>query len=260
MDTEILLGLFIPLAGTVLGASAIFLFRGGMDRRIQRCFLGFASGVMIAASVWSLLIPAIEMAEKNGSLPAWLPAAVGFLAGVGFLLLLDLMIPHLHIGGSAEGMKSSLGKTVMLVLAVTLHNIPEGMAVGVVFAGVLSGDSGMALPAAFALSAGIALQNIPEGAVIAMPMIANGARRRKAFAYGVFSGIVEPLAALVTISLTVLIIPALPFILAFAAGAMMYVVIEELIPEAQAEAHSNVGTVSAALGFVLMMVLDIALG
>jgi ZIP family zinc transporter len=258
--TEVLLGLLIPFAGTVFGASTVFLFRGEINPRVQKCFLGFASGVMIAASVWSLLIPSIEMAEKQGGFPAWVPAAAGFLAGIGFLLLLDLIIPHLHINGSQEGRKSSLNKSAMLVLAVTLHNIPEGMAVGVVFAGMLSDGSGMSLPAAFALSAGIALQNLPEGAVISMPLIAGGTRRRKAFAYGVLSGVVEPAGAAVTIALTALVTPVLPFILAFAAGAMIYVVVEELIPEAQSGEHSNAGTVSAALGFVLMMIMDVALG
>jgi ZIP family zinc transporter len=258
----VLLGLSIPFAGTVLGAAAVFLFRGEMNPRVQKCFLGFASGVMIAASVWSLLIPAIEMAEtQGGAVPAWLPAAAGFLAGIGFLLLLDQLIPHLHMSSdNPEGMKSFIGKSAMLVLAVTLHNIPEGMAVGVIFAGLLAGDAGVSLPAAFALSAGIALQNIPEGAVISMPLIGTGMRRRRSFLYGTLSGAVEPAGALITMALTALLAPALPYILAFAAGAMLYVVIEELIPEAQAGEHSNAGTVSAALGFVLMMILDVALG
>lgn len=262
MNGNILIGIFIPLAGTVIGAAMVFLFRSEMNVKVQKCFLGFASGVMIAASVWSLLIPSIDMAEASrGAFPAWFPAAAGFLAGIGFLLLLDFLIPHLHMNSdSPEGIKSSLGKSTMLVLAVTLHNIPEGMAVGVVFAGLLSGNMGLTMPAAFALSLGIALQNVPEGAVISMPLIADGMKRKKAFLYGAASGIVEPAAALVTIALTALIIPALPFILAFAAGAMIYVVIEELIPEAQTGEHSNVSTVSAAFGFVLMMILDVALG
>lgn len=262
MNTNVLIGILIPLAGTVIGAAMVFLFRGEMNDKIQKCFLGFASGVMIAASVWSLLIPAIEMTPASySSLPEWLPAAAGFLAGIGFLLLLDFLIPHLHVNSnSPEGRPSTLGKNTMLVLAVTLHNIPEGMAVGVVFAGLVSGDINLTIPAAFALSLGIALQNIPEGAVISMPLIAGGMRRTKAFLCGAASGVVEPLAALLTIALTALIIPALPFILAFAAGAMIYVVIEELIPEAQSGSHSNVSTVSAAFGFVLMMVLDVALG
>jgi ZIP family zinc transporter len=239
---------------------AVFFVRGEMKPGIQKCFLGFASGVMLAASVWSLLIPSIELAGSGG-LPAWFPAAAGFLAGVGFLLLLDFLIPHLHPGGgSPEGLKSSLGKSAMLVLAVTLHNIPEGMAVGVLFAGLLSGDTEVGLTAAFALSAGIALQNIPEGAVISMPLLGSGMGRRKAFACGALSGVVEPIAGLITVALTALILPALPYILAFAAGAMFYVVIEELIPEAQAGEHSNIGVISAALGFAVMMILDVALG
>jgi len=262
MHSEVLLGLLIPFLGTALGASAVFLFRGKLNPKIQKCFLGFASGVMIAASVWSLIIPAIEMTEDSGgALPIWFPAAVGFLAGVAFLLMLDHIIPHLHIGSSRpEGKKSSLGKSTMLVLAVTLHNIPEGMAVGVVFAGVLSGDTGVSVAAAFALSIGIALQNIPEGAIVSMPLAGEGMSRRKSFLYGSMSGIVEPIAALITVALTSVIVPALPYILAFAAGAMIYVVIEELIPESQEGVHSDIGTVSAAFGFVIMMVLDVALG
>jgi len=261
-QTSILIGLLIPLAGTVLGASAVFLFRGEMNQKIQKCFLGFASGVMIAASVWSLLIPAVKMAEEQGGLvPAWLPAAAGFLLGIGFLLLLDRLIPHLHVNSdSPEGRKSSLWKSAMLVLAVTLHNIPEGMAVGIVFAGLLASEPGVSASAAFVLSIGIALQNIPEGAVISMPLLGEGMRRRRAFLYGALSGVVEPIGGMITVVLTAMIIPVLPYILAFAAGAMIYVVIEELIPEAQTGEHSNVATVSAALGFVLMMVLDVALG
>jgi ZIP family zinc transporter len=251
----------LPLVGTVLGAAAVFLFRGELKPTIQKAFLGFASGVMIAASVWSLLIPAIEMANTSGGAPAWIPAAVGFLLGTGFLLVLDRVIPHLHLGSDKpEGSKSSLGKSTMLVLAVTLHNIPEGMAVGVAFAGLISGVSGMTVAGAFALAIGIAIQNVPEGAVISMPLIGEGFRRRKAFLYGAASGIVEPIAAAVTLALVGIISAALPYILSFAAGAMIYVVIEELIPEAQSGNHSNVGTISAALGFVLMMVLDVALG
>ncbi|HCC35427.1 MAG TPA: ZIP zinc transporter [Ruminococcaceae bacterium] len=259
---KVLIGLLIPFGGTTLGAALVFLFRGKMNAKIQKCFLGFASGVMIAASVWSLLIPAIEMTEKSGGiLPAWFPAAAGFLAGIGFLLLLDHIIPHLHMSSSTpEGTKSSLGKSAMLLLAVTLHNIPEGMAVGVVFAGLLSGKTDISLASATALALGIALQNIPEGAVISMPLIGQGMRKRKAFLYGTLSGAVEPVAFLVTIALTAIITPALAYILSFAAGAMLYVVIEELIPEAQEGKHSNAGTVCAALGFVLMMVLDVALG
>ncbi|MDR2605819.1 MAG: ZIP family metal transporter [Oscillospiraceae bacterium] len=258
---NVLIGLLIPLAGTVLGSAAVFLFRRELNATVQKCFLGFASGVMIAASVWSLLIPAINIAESSGGVPAWIPAAVGFLAGVGFLLLLDGLIPHLHLNSnSPEGRKSSLGKSAMLILAVTLHNIPEGMAVGVVFAGLIAGNAGVSIAGSFALSIGIALQNIPEGAVISMPLIGNGMRRRRAFLYGTLSGVVEPIGGLITVALTSLITPALPYILSFAAGAMIYVVIEELIPEAQAGEHSDMGTVSAAIGFTLMMILDVALG
>ena len=262
MRIDILIGVLIPLFGTMLGASSVYIFRNDLNTNVQRCFLGFASGVMIAASVWSLLIPAIEMTEaSNAAVPDWFPAAVGFLSGIGFLLLLDHLIPHLHLDNEKpEGMKSSLGKSTMLILAVTLHNIPEGMAVGVVFASLLSGDANMTLASAYALSIGIALQNIPEGAVISTPLLGTGMKRNKAFLYGTLSGVVEPIGSLMTIALTALITPALPYILAFAAGAMIYVVIEELIPEAQSGTHSNAGTVSAALGFTLMMVLDVALG
>jgi len=258
--TLVIIGVFIPLAGTVVGSSFVFFLKEQLKPSLQKMMLGFASGVMIAASVWSLIIPAIDMAEEQGVIP-WLPAAVGFLLGIGFLLFLDTLIPHLHVNSEEpEGKEAHLRKTTMLVLAVTLHNIPEGMAVGVVFAGFLSGEVEMSAAAAFALSIGIALQNIPEGAVISMPLIGQGLSRKKAFSLGFLSGIVEPVGALITLALTGLIIPVLPYILAFAAGAMIYVVVEELIPEAQADPHSNIGTVSTALGFVLMMILDVALG
>ena len=257
---KIVIGLLIPFAGTVLGSAMVFFLKGEMRPRLQKALLGFASGVMIAASVWSLLIPSIDMARENGDI-AWLPATVGFLFGIGFLLLLDTLIPHLHIDSdNPEGKKSKLGKSVMLVLAVTLHNIPEGMAVGVVFAGMTSGSTTITAAGAFALAIGIAIQNFPEGAIISMPLIGTGITKRKAFSYGVRSGVVEPAGALVTILLTSFITPMLPYILAFAAGAMIYVVVEELIPEAQSGTHSNVGTIGAALGFALMMVLDVALG
>ena len=257
---KIIVGLLIPLAGTVLGAAMVFFLKGEMKPKLQKALLGFASGVMIAASVWSLLIPSIEMAEANGDI-AWIPATVGFLLGIGFLLLLDTVIPHLHMNSDKpEGKKAKLGKSVMLVLAVTLHNIPEGMAVGVVFAGMTAGNAVISTASAFALAIGIAIQNFPEGAIISMPLIGTGISKRKAFSYGVLSGIVEPIGAIVTILLTSLIAPVLPYILAFAAGAMIYVVIEELIPEAQAGEHSNIGTIGAALGFALMMILDVALG
>ena len=257
---KIVVGLLIPFAGTSLGAAMVFFLKNEMKPGLQKLLLGFASGVMIAASVWSLLIPAIDMAEANGSTP-WIPAAVGFLIGIGFLLALDSLIPHLHVNSDKpEGKKSHLGKSLMLVLAVTLHNIPEGMAVGVVFAGMTSGSATISTAGAFALAIGIAIQNFPEGAIISMPLIGTGITKRKAFSYGVLSGIVEPVGAIITILLTSLITPVLPYILAFAAGAMIYVVVEELIPESQAGEHSNVGTIGAAIGFVLMMILDVALG
>lgn len=260
MDQNILLGIFIPFAGTTLGSAMVFFMKKEMNQRLQKLLLGFASGVMIAASVWSLLIPAIGMAEDAGGI-AWIPAAAGFLLGMGFLLVLDTVTPHLHFTEEKpEGMPSHLKKTTMLVLAVTLHNIPEGMAVGVTFAGAMAGNGTLTLAGAFALSVGIAIQNFPEGAIISMPLKGQGISRTRAFAYGTLSGIVEPVAAFITILLTGLVVPFLPYLLAFAAGAMIYVVVEELIPEAQEGAHSNIGTVGVALGFVLMMILDVALG
>ncbi len=258
--TLVTIGIFIPLAGTTLGAGFVFFLKEQMKPGLQKMMLGFASGVMIAASVWSLIIPSIDMAREQGAVP-WVPAASGFLLGVAFLLLLDSLIPHLHVNAEVpEGTAAQLKKSTMLVLAVALHNLPEGMAVGVVFAGVLSGGTDLPAAAAFALSIGIALQNVPEGAVISMPLIGQGLSRRKAFALGVLSGVVEPAGSLVTLALTGLILPVLPYILSFAAGAMIYVVVEELIPEAQSGPHSNIGTVSTAVGFVLMMILDVALG
>lgn len=257
---KIAIGLIIPLAGTVLGAAMVFFIKGEMKQGLQKALLGFASGVMIAASVWSLLIPAIDMTAEQGGIK-WIPCSVGFLLGMGFLLLLDTIIPHLHLNSdSPEGHKSKLGKSLMLVLAVTLHNIPEGMAVGVVFAGFASGTTAITAAGAFALAVGIAVQNFPEGAIISMPLIGTGISKRKAFSYGILSGIVEPVGAIITIALTSLITPVLPYILSFAAGAMIYVVIEELIPESQEGEHSNIGTIGAAVGFTLMMILDIALG
>ena len=254
------LGIMIPFVGTAAGAGCVFFMKNQIRPRVQKMLLGFASGVMVAASVWSLLIPAMDMSEGLGKL-AFLPAAVGFLLGILFLLLMDRLVPHLHMDHEEpEGLKSSLKKTTMLVLAVTLHNIPEGMAVGVTFAGVLTENTAMTLAGAFALSVGIAIQNFPEGAIISMPLKSQGLSRTRAFAYGALSGIVEPVAAFVTILLTGLVVPLLPYLLAFAAGAMIYVVVEELIPEAQTGAHSNISTVGVALGFVLMMILDVALG
>ena len=256
----VVLGLSIPFLGTVLGAAMVFLIKKEINPNLQKALLGFASGVMIAASVWSLIIPSLEMAEESGKI-AWLPSAIGFLLGIGFLLLLDNIIPHLHINSDKpEGAKAKLEKSIMLVLAVTLHNIPEGMAVGVVFAGMASGNTTITVAAAFALAIGIAVQNFPEGAIISMPLVGTGISKRKAFTYGVLSGVVEPIGALITILLTSLITPVLPYILSFAAGAMFYVVIEELIPEAQSGKHSNIATIGAAIGFVLMMVLDVARG
>lgn len=255
-----IIGLSIPLLGTTLGAAMAFVLKKELDSGLQKALLGFASGVMIAASVWSLLIPAIDMAEGSGA-TAWVPAVVGFLCGMGFLLLLDELIPHLHISADKpEGMKSKIEKSFMLVLAVTLHNLPEGMAVGVVFAGFISGNTAISVAGAFALAIGIAIQNFPEGAIISMPLVGTGISRKRAFGYGFLSGVVEPVGAILTILLTSAIQPALPYILSFAAGAMIYVVVEELIPDAQAVPHTNIGTIGTAIGFALMMVLDVALG
>lgn len=257
---QIYFGLLIPFVGTALGAGMVFFLKKDMSILTKKALLGFASGVMIAASVWSLLIPAIEMAEEQGK-TGWLPAAVGFLLGILFLLVLDTIIPHLHLDDKEpEGMKANLKKSTMLVLAVTLHNIPEGMAVGVVFAGVLIGNTGISVAAALALAVGIAIQNFPEGAIISMPLRSEGFSKKRAFLYGAASGIVEPLAAIVTILLADMVVPILPYLLAFAAGAMIYVVVEELIPESQMGEHSNIGTIGVAIGFVLMMILDVALG
>ena len=261
MDIEIILGLIFPFLGTTIGASMVFLLKDKLNNKVQKVLLGFASGVMIAASVWSLIMPAIEMSSHMKEL-SWLPAAVGFLLGIGFLLLLDVLIPHIHLNSDeVEGIvgKKKLKKSTMLVFAVTLHNIPEGMAVGVVLAGAYYGNELLSLSAALALSIGIALQNLPEGAIISMPLIGEGYSKPKAFLLGTLSGIVEPIAAIITILLISFIEPILPYLLAFAAGAMIYVVVEELIPEAQEGKHSNLATIALAIGFVLMMILDIAL-
>ena len=258
MNTAI--GILIPFLGTTLGAACVFFMKGAIRPQIQKLLLGFASGVMVAASVWSLLIPAMEMSEGMGRL-AFIPASAGVLLGMGFLLLMDKVIPHLHLDHEEpEGMKSTLSKTAMLVLAVTLHNIPEGMAVGVVFAGMLSGESNITAAGAFALAIGIAIQNFPEGAIISMPLKSEGKSRGKAFLFGMLSGIVEPIGAVLTIVLATYIVPVLPYLLAFAAGAMLYVVVEELIPESAEGEHSNIGTIGFAVGFVIMMILDVALG
>ena len=258
---SVFFGLMIPFVGTASGAACVFFLKNELKPLVQKALLGFASGVMVAASVWSLLIPSMDMAAGMGRM-AFFPAAAGLLLGVFFLLLMDRVIPHLHLGSSvAEGPKTSLKKTTMLVLAVTLHNIPEGMAVGVVFAGAMAQNSGITAAAAFVLTAGIAIQNFPEGAIISLPLKSEGhTTRKRAFVYGALSGIVEPAAAFITILLAELIQPALPYLLAFAAGAMLYVVVEELIPEASEGEHSNIGTIGFAVGFVIMMILDVALG
>ena len=260
MDIAVWVGLMIPLAGTVLGSAFVFLMKQEMPAVLQKTLLGFASGVMVAASVWSLLIPAIEQGEDKG---AWavLPAAGGFLAGMGFLLLIDALTPHLHLDSERpEGPRSHLSRTTMLTLAVTIHNLPEGMAVGAVLAGAMQGEAGISLAAAMAMSTGIAIQNIPEGAIISMPMRAAGNSRRRSFVIGSLSGIVEPIGGIAIILLASLMMPMMPWLLAFAAGAMIYVVIEELIPEASEGEHSNWSTIGFAMGFVLMMVLDVVLG
>ena len=254
------LGILIPFLGTTLGASCVFFMKRSLGDLVQRSLAGFAAGVMVAASIWSLLIPAIEQSEDMGKL-SFLPAFIGFWSGVLFLLLLDRLIPHLHVGSNqAEGPKSRLGRTTMMVLAVTLHNIPEGMAVGVVYAGFLSGNTQITAASALVLSLGIAIQNFPEGAIISMPLRAEGESEGKAFLGGVLSGVVEPIGAVLTILAAQLVIPALPYLLSFAAGAMLYVVVEELIPEMSQGRHSNLGTVFFAVGFSVMMVLDVALG
>lgn len=253
-------GLLIPFLGTTLGAAMVFLLKNEMDKKVEKLLLGFASGVMIAASVWSLIIPSIDMAEEQGKV-AWMPAAAGFLFGIAFLLLLDNIIPHLHLDSNKpEGLSSKLKNTTMLVLAVTLHNFPEGMAVGVVFAGAMAGNSGITMAGATALAVGIAIQNFPEGAIISMPLKSEGVSKAKSFLYGTLSGVVEPIGAVLTILITNIVTAILPYILSFAAGAMIYVVVEELIPESQTGDHSNIGTIGVAIGFTIMMVLDVALG
>ena len=260
MYTNIALIVLLPFLGTALGAGAVFFLKGKMHSNLQRSLTGFAAGVMVAASIWSLIIPAMEQSESMGKL-AFLPAFIGVWAGFGFLLLLDQVIPHLHLNSpKPEGLRSTFGKSTMMVLAVALHNLPEGMAVGVVAAGWLTGNEGISAATALALAMGIALQNLPEGAIISMPLKSNGMARRKAFGYGVLSGVVEPLGAIATILLANQIAPALPYLLSFAAGAMLYVVVEELIPEMSEGEHSNIGTIFFAVGFSLMMVLDVALG
>ena len=257
---DVFWGLAIPFIGTMLGSAMVFFMKDKINGKIEKLLLGFASGVMISASVWSLLIPSINMAQKQNKIE-WLPATIGFLLGILFLLILDSIIPHLHLNSSKpEGLKAKLEKTTMMVLAVTLHNIPEGMAVGVVFAGALAQNTGITIAGAIALAIGIAIQNFPEGAIISMPLKSEGMSKPKAFLFGTLSGIVEPIGALLTIALTNLVVPVLPYFLSFAAGAMIYVVVEELIPESHSGEHSNIGTIGVAIGFSIMMILDVALG
>lgn len=260
MNLTILQGLLIPFAGTSLGAACVLFMRGEMNRSLQKALTGFAAGVMVAASVWSLLIPSLEQAAETMGKLSFIPAVAGFCLGMLFLLALDRLTPHMHMDESTEGPASNLKKTTMLVLAVVLHNIPEGMAVGVVYAGMVSGSVSISASAALALSLGIAIQNFPEGAIISMPLTAHGASKGKACLYGVLSGAVEPIAGLATVLLSEMIVPVMPYLLSFAAGAMMYVVVEELIPEMSEGEHSNLATMLFMAGFSLMMVLDVALG
>lgn len=260
MQTEVFQGLMIPFLGTALGSACVLFMKDRMNPMLQRALTGFAAGVMVAASIWSLLIPAMEQSEAMGKW-SFIPAVAGFWLGILFLLVLDRIVPHLHMNSNkAEGPESSLQKTTMLVLAVTLHNLPEGMAVGVVYAGLLAGNSGITATGALALSLGIAIQNFPEGAIISMPLRAEGVSKKKAFLYGALSGAVEPIGAALTILAAGLFVPVLPYLLSFAAGAMLYVVVEELIPEMSEGEHSNVGTILFAVGFAVMMALDVALG
>lgn len=253
--------LAIPFIGTSLGAFTVFFMKDKINPKTEKILLGFAAGVMIAASVWSLLIPSIDLARQRGKI-SWLPALIGFALGIVFLLLIDSIVPHLHLKSTKpEGVDKGLfSKTAMMLFAVTIHNIPEGMAVGVTCAGAIGENPRITLTSALALSVGIAIQNFPEGAIISMPLKGEGMGKGKAFFYGVLSGAVEPVGAIITLLLTSHVLPLLPYFLSFAAGAMMYVVIEELIPECQSGEHSNLGTIGAAVGFALMMVLDVALG
>lgn len=257
---ETLIGILIPFIGTTAGAACVFFMKKTMSDQVQRALTGFAAGVMVAASIWSLLIPAIERSDSMGNL-SFLPAAIGFWIGILFMLLLDHIIPHLHQNSeNAEGPESKLQKTTKMVLAVVLHNIPEGMAVGVIYAGYLTGNEQVSFAGAMALSVGIAIQNFPEGAIISMPLRSVGMKKAKAFASGMLSGLVEPIGAALTILAAGIVMPALPYLLSFSAGAMLYVVVEELIPEMSQGKHSNIGTVCFAAGFSVMMILDVALG
>ncbi|SHI18540.1 zinc transporter, ZIP family [Butyrivibrio fibrisolvens DSM 3071] len=260
MNNQLLIGVLVPFLGTALGSANVFFMKKELSEKLSHALEGFAAGVMVAASIWSLIIPAMEQSEGMGKL-SFIPAVIGFWAGILFLLLLDEIIPHLHMNSDEpEGLKSNFKKTTMMVLAVTLHNIPEGMAVGVVYAGWMSGTNGITAAGALALALGIAIQNFPEGAIISMPLRSNGESRMKAFVSGVLSGLVEPIGTIITILLASLVVPVLPYLLCFAAGAMMYVVIEELIPEMASGKHTNVSTIMFAFGFTLMMTLDVALG
>ena len=260
MMMKVFYGIMIPFLGTTSGAACVFFMKKSMSETVQKILSGFAAGVMVAASVWSLLIPSLEQSEAMGRI-SFLPAVIGFWFGILFLFFLDHMIPHLHVGSQeSEGPKTKLQRATMMVMAVTLHNIPEGMAVGVVYAGYLSGEQSISAMEALALAIGIAIQNFPEGAIVSMPLHAEGASRKKAFLQGMLSGIVEPLGSILTIMAAGMIVPALPYLLSFAAGAMLYVVVDELIPEMTAGKHSNIGTIFFAVGFSLMMILDVTLG
>ena len=260
MNMTVFTGIMIPFLGTMLGSACVYVMKGEMKESTQKILAGFASGVMIAASVWSMLIPSLNQAESMGTF-AFVPAAVGFLAGIGFLLALDHLIPHIHMGSDeVEGPHVKLKKTTLMVLAVTLHNIPEGMAVGIVYAGYVSGNHMISFASALALAIGIAIQNFPEGAIVSMPLYAQGQSKHKAFLQGTLSGLVEPIASFITILISSAIIPFLPYLLSFAAGAMLYVVVEELIPEMAQGEHSNKGTIFFAFGFVIMMILDTVMG
>ena len=259
-NVNLFLGLSIPFIGTILGSAMVFFMKNKINDKFEKLLLGFAAGIMMAASIWSLIMPSIEMSKEQNKM-VFIPVSVGLLLGIFFLLVLDNIIPHLHVkSNEKEGLKTKWKKSTMMVLAVTLHNIPEGMAVGIALAGALNGSTTITMARTFALSIGIAIQNFPEGAIISMPLKSEGISKGKSFFYGVLSGIVEPFGAIITILLTSLVVPILPYLLSFAAGAMIYVIVEELIPESQVGKHSNVGTIGFSIGFVIMMILDITLG